>query len=224
MKKWFRFVSLGIFLLLSSASFAQDTLPRFSVRNVGNNRIILGWTNQFPTIKQISIQRSFDSLRKFTTILSVADPRAVQNGFADTKAPAPNMFYRLFYVLEGGTFYFTEAKRPILDTAKAVAVVVDKPKADTLVVEKPRGYVPSSYVFTNRNGYVYINLPDASRKDYSIKFFEDNGSFLFELKGIKQKALTLDKANFVHAGWFHFELYNDEKLVERHKFYLAKDF
>lgn len=224
MKKWFRFVGLGMFLLLGSASFAQDTLPRFSVRNVGNNRIILGWTNQFPTIKQISIQRSFDSLRNYTTILSVADPKAVQNGYADTKAPSPTMFYRLFYVLEGGSFYFTEAKRPRLDTAKAVVAVVEKPKVDTPVVEKPRGFVPSSYVFTNRNGYVYIKLPDANRKDYTIKFFEDNGDFLFELRGIKQKALTLDKANFVHAGWFHFELYNDEKLVERHKFYLAKDF
>lgn len=224
MKKWFRFVWIGVFLLLGSASFAQDTLPRFSVRNVGNSRIILGWTNQFPTIKQISIQRSFDSLRNYTTILSVADPKAVQNGYADTKPPSPNMFYRLFYVLEGGSFYFTEAKRPRIDTAKAVVAVVEKPRVDSPVVEKPRGYVPSSYVFTNRNGYVYINLPDAARKDYSIKFFEDNGDFLFELKGIKQKALTLDKANFVHAGWFHFELYNDQKLVERHKFYLAKDF
>jgi hypothetical protein len=224
MKKWLRYVWIGVFLLLGSASFAQDTLPRFSVRNVGNNRIILGWTNQFPTIKQISIQRSFDSLRNYTTILSVADPKAVQNGYADTKAPNTNMFYRLFYVLEGGSFYFTQAKRPRIDTAKAVAAVVEKPKVDSPVVEKPRGYVPSSYVFTNRNGYVYINLPDASRKNYSIKFYEENNSFLFELKDIKQKALTLDKANFVHAGWFTFELYNDQKLVERHKFYLAKDF
>lgn len=224
MKKWSRFVWLGVFLFLGAASFAQDTLPRFSVRNVGNNRIILGWTNQFPTIKQISIQRSFDSLRNYKTILSVADPKAVQNGFADTKAPSDNMFYRLFYVLEGGSFYFTEAKRPRIDTAKAIASVAEKFKVDSPVVEKPRGFVPSTYVFTNRNGYVYINLPDAARKEYSIKFFEENGGFLFELKSVKQKALTLDKANFEHAGWFTFELYNDEKLVERHKFYLAKDF
>jgi hypothetical protein len=224
MKKCVRLIWFVAFLLLSAASVAQDTLPRFSVRNIGNNRIILGWTNQFPTIKQISIQRSHDSLRNYKTILSVADPKAVTNGYADTKAPNDHMFYRLFYVLEGGTFYFTEAKRPKLDTAKAVVAVVEPPKADTPVAEKPKGFVPSSFVFTNRNGYVHINLPDANKKDYSIKFFEEDDSFLFELKNIKEKAMILDKANFVHAGWFIFELYNDEKLVERHKFYLPKDF
>lgn len=224
MKKWFRFVWFGVFIFLSTHSFAQDTLPKFSVRNVGNNRIILGWVNQFSTIKQISIQRSFDSLRNYKTILTVADPKAVQNGYADTKAPSDHMFYRLFYVLEGGNFFFTAAKRPFLDTAKAVTAVVAPLKVDTPAVEKPKGFVPSTFVFTNRNGYVNINLPDAGRKNYSIKFFEDDDSFLFELKNIKDRTLTLDKANFVHAGWFKFELYNNDQLMERHKFYLPKDF
>lgn len=223
MKKCMRLVWLCALVLVSSFALAQDTLPRFSVRNVGNNRIILGWINQFPTIKQISIQRSFDSLRNYKTILSVADPKAVQNGFADTKAPHGQMFYRLFYVLEGGNFYFTQVKRPVWDTARAAAVV-EPAKLDSTVVEKPKGFVPSSFVFTNNHGYVYINLPDAARRNYSIKFFEADNSFLFELKDIKEKSLTLDKANFVHAGWFTFELYNDNKLVERHKFYVPKDF
>jgi hypothetical protein len=79
-------------------------------------------------------------------------------------------------------------------------------------------------VYTNKEGYVFINLPDAPQKKYSLKFFEEDGSFLFEIKNIKDKGLTLDKANFYHAGWFNFELYNDEKLVEKHKFYLSKMF
>ena len=223
MKKRMRFVWLCALVLVSSFAMAQDTLPRFSVRNVGNNRIILGWINRFPTIKQISIQRSSDSLRNYKTILSVADPKAVQNGFADTKAPQGPVFYRLFFVLEGGSFYFTQVKRPVWDTAR-VAAVVEPAKLDSTVVEKPKGFVPSSFVFTNSLGYVYINLPDAARRNYSIKFFEADNNFLFELKDIKEKSLTLDKANFVHAGWFTFELYNDDKLVERHKFYLPKDF
>ena len=226
MKKCFRFVWFSVFILISSLAYGQDTLPRFSVRNVGNNRIIIGWVNRFPNITQISIQRSHDSLRNYKTILSVADPKAVQNGFADTKAPNDHMYYRLFFVLEGGNFYFSQIKRPIYDTTRQVttAIISDKPKVDTPVIEKPRGFVPSSFVYTNKNGYININLPDASKKNYSIKFFEENDDFLFELKNIKDKTLTLDKSNFIHAGWFKFELYNDEKLLEKHKFYVAKDF
>ncbi|MCW3073809.1 MAG: hypothetical protein JWP69_878 [Flaviaesturariibacter sp.] len=215
---------------------AQDTLPRFTVRNAGNNRTIIGWVNTIPNITQISIQRSFDSLKDYKTILTVADPKAVQNGFADTKAPNDHMFYRLFYVIQGGSFYFTKAQKP--DTSRASLPAGSRPviggiypngqSTDTLIdrhkpVKRP-DWEPSYYVYTNKEGYVYINLPDADEEKYSIKFFEEDNSPLFELKPIKEKGLILDKANFVHAGWFQFELYNGEKLVERNKFYLSKAF
>ena len=92
-----------------------------------------------------------------------------------------------------------------------------------MVIKKP-DFVPSFYVYTNKDGYVYINLPDAEKQKYRIKFYEENEEFLFEIKSIKQAGLTLDKTNFMQAGWYHFELFNDEKLVEKHKFYLAKEF
>lgn len=219
---------LFFFIGLSFSSFSQDTLPNFSVHNVGNDRVIIGWVNAFQNTRQISIQRSFDSLGTYKTILSVADPNAVQNGYADTKAPNDHMYYRIFYVLEGGKFYFTRAKKPILDTAHQVTaqqvinIKSGRTKTDSLI--KKDVFVPSFYVYTNNDGYVFLNLPDADEKKYNIKFYEEDNTFLFEIKNIKKPALTLDKANFIHAGWFKFELYNDEKLVERHKFYLSKDF
>jgi hypothetical protein len=211
-----------IVLFLSPVVFSQDTLPKFSVRNVGNNRFIIGWVNNYPLVKQISIQRSFDSLGIYKTILSVTDPNAVQNGFNDTKAPNDHMFYRLFIVLDKGVFLFTTPKKPTMDTAWA-----GKGKEPTDLKKDPTpapGFVPSSYVYTNKEGYVFINLPDASQKKYHIKFFEEDGTLLFELKNITDKGLTLDKANFFHGGWFNFELYKDDRLLERHKFYLSKMF
>lgn len=209
-----------IAMLVCNNALTQDTLPKFSVRNVGNNRVIIGWVNNYQQIKQISIQRAFDSLGIYKTILSVTDPSAVQNGFNDTKAPNDHMFYRLFIVLDRGQFFFTTPKKPVLDTTWTGKEKYSNAKTET----NPLGFSPSSYVYTNREGYVFINLPDARQKKYHIKFFEEDGTPLFELKNITEKGLTLDKANFYHGGWFHFELYNDDKLLERHKFYLSKMF
>jgi hypothetical protein len=142
------------------------------------------------------------------------------------------MFYRLFVVLDKGQFFFTNPMKPVMDTTRSITrsknINLQKDTSSyggikPIVPKKPE-FVPSFYVYTNRDGYVFLNLPDAERKKYSIKFYEDDGSFLFEIQTIKEPALTLDKTNFLHAGWFRFELYNDEALVEKNKFYLAKEF
>jgi len=223
---------------------AQDTLPKFSVKNVGDNRIIVSWTNTFESIKQISIQRSFDSLTKYKTILSVPDPTTPQNGFADTKATNDHMFYRLFILLDKGVYLFSDAKRPVLDTMASIGkkdrldVTGIKDSLGNLnaglpaldVKNKPLGFVASKYVYTYKDGYVKIDLPENENlaagkagKKYSIKFFDDE-EFLFELKDIKEKTFRIDKTNFYHGGWFKFELYEDDKLIEKNKFYLARDF
>ncbi len=89
---------------------------------------------------------------------------------------------------------------------------------------KPYVYTPSMYVFTQKDGYVQIHLPEAETKDYSIKFFEEDDRFLFELKKILKPSLKIDRTSFYHAGWFKFELYENKKLLEKHKFFLQKDF
>jgi len=90
---------------------------------------------------------------------------------------------------------------------------------------KHNTFPPSPYVYTNMDGYVRISLPDNEKaKKYSIKFFEEDGTFLFELKDIKERNFKIDKTNFYHAGLFRFELYEDGKLLEKYKFYLEKDF
>ena len=227
-----RFIYLYFLIILMlvgfSGAIAQDTLPKFSVRNAGSNRIIIGWVNNYPVTKQISIQRSFDSLKNYKTILSVADPSAIQNGFADTKAANDHMFYRLFINLDKGEFFVTQPKKPFIDSSVILTPVVNQPKFKEDIINKPipkkPDFVPSFYVYTNKDGYVFINLPDADKKKYHIKFFEENDDLLFEIKNIKEPALTLDKTNFIHSGWFKFELYSDEKLVEKNKFYLSKEF
>jgi len=226
------FAVLAACFLSFNAAAQQDTLPNFSVKNGGGNRYIIGWTNPFPDMKQISIQRSHDSLRNYKTILSVADPKAIQNGFVDTQAPNDHMYYRIFYVVGDGMFFFTEAKKPVIDTTRATtAVELDGqvPAAVTGVVKeaevvKKPSYVPSFYVYTKNDGNVFLNLPNADKDDYRIKFFEENGKLLFEIKDIKETGLVLDKANFHRSGWYHFELFKDDKVIEKHRFFIPKSF
>lgn len=218
---------------------AQDTLPKFAVKNVGNNRIIIAWTNTFSTIKQISIQRSFDSLKNFKTILTVPDATTPQNGYVDAKAPTPTMFYRLYILLDKGVYLFSDSKRPVWDTAVKRAVgSMENPALNYPVIPNGSGngpvvsnngvkadlWVPSKYVYTFRDGYIRISLPDDQEKKYSIKFFTDNDKLLFELKDIKERNFKLDKANFYRAGWFKFELYENGELKEKNKFYLPREF
>lgn len=238
------------FIFTANLLLAQDTLPNFMVKNAGNNRILIGWVNNYETVTQISIQRSFDSLTGYKTILTVADPSSPQNGYVDAKATNDHMFYRLFILLDKGRYVFSPAKKPFLDTARNTQITPQRitdsirktnpfyVKLDSLlgkdtiaspnavnIKNRPAGYVPSLYVFTNKDGYVKVNLPGEDKpKKYSIKFFDAEQTLLFELKEVKERSFKLDKANFYHAGWFFFELYEDEKLLERHKFYLEKDF
>ena len=299
-----------IIILASGYLAAQDTLPKFTVSTKGNNRVLISWTNNYPSITQISIQRSTDSLRNFKTLLSVPDANIPQNGFVDTKASTLFMFYRLFIVLDSGKYVFTNSKRPFWDTARIASrpvavkngvsssrrVIIsdsmeineantlrdklnEKPltvadsairkiepekfftikRRDTILFLLPekgfkafrdsvvyktkdtmvfrssdtiliKSFIPkevfkvSIYIFSEKDGNISISLPDASTKKYSVKFFDEKNNPLFEIVHVKENSLLLDKSNFLRAGWFRFELYEDGKLKEKNKFFVPKDF
>jgi hypothetical protein len=306
-----RTLVFSFILLFSSIVRAQDTLPRFSVTARGPGKILISWHNHYPTVSQISIQRSTDSLKYFTTLLTVPDPHLPENGAMDLKASHPNYFYRLFIVLQEGKYLFTSSKKPQAttgvtpaasqeDTDETDAVLsktdhqrvmfldpgslkgkpqIKSPttiqggfrqlevqqrsvfvkKGGTLLGQIPgnklrafsdslltktkdtlifidgdsllilpfvpkEAYHVSSYVFTGKYGNIQVALPDAAKKHYAVKFFDDSSKLLFELSAIKAPSLILDKSNFLHAGWFRFELYEDGQLKEKNKLFIPKEF
>ncbi|MBL7751729.1 MAG: hypothetical protein JNN29_10100 [Chitinophagaceae bacterium] len=267
------FLVLTLFVITMNLSAqVKDSLPQFKVTNFGPQRTLVNWVNGYPSVKQISIQRSNDSLRNFTTILTVPDPLNRENGYLDTKAPKDNMFYRLFIVIDGANFVFSKSQRPFFDTTRPVAPAVSQTETPKLVIpltekapdsvivmvldtltdqyipkkikndkalvladsinklqapglksnNKPNVFVPSMRLFTNAEGYLRISLEDFDKKKYSIKFYEDNDNFLFEIKEVKRPYLVLDKTNFFHAGWFKFELFENGKILEKHRFFISK--
>ena len=305
---------LLVFLFVLDVA-GQDTLPGFSAILKDNGKVIISWRNNYPVINQISIQRSSDSLKNFTTLLSVPDPTIPENGFVDSKAKGTTMYYRLFILLGNSKYLFTKSKKavtelvavlqktepveneitlnrvdnqrifyqqenttrhnptvsgPLKTTAPAIVKVektvyikmrdsligkvsgkmiaafrdsvISKTKdtllfvhADTILIknyiapitppkEVKEVYKISTFVFTGKDGNVNISLADASRKKYSVKFFEQDNTPILEVKEIKDLLLIVDKVNFVHSGWFRFELYEDGKLKEKNKLYIPKDF
>jgi len=89
----------------------QSTLPDFQViqRNGVN---IISWNNEIKEITQLIIQRSVDSLTGFRSIVSMPDPTTLTNGFVDRKSGSKLFFYRIFYVMPGGRYVFTESQKP----------------------------------------------------------------------------------------------------------------
>lgn len=117
---------IGKFLKLLSALFfitgffqaaqAQDTLPNFTASDKGRGNVVISWNNPFPNVAQVAVQRSYDSLRRFSTIYSAESPELPQNGFTDKVLPGLKVYYRIFYSLQGGAYFFSKSKRPGVDT------------------------------------------------------------------------------------------------------------
>ncbi len=218
------FLVAGIFFSIAAA--AQEQLPDFSVYKVGEgrSRTVISWTQNYPLIKQIYIQRSTDSVNFFKTIVSMPDPNMKQNGFADNTAPSDNMFYRIFVLMDQGKFVFTKSKRPSIDSlGLADAYSVEEKATNQPTNFLPAGFVPSKYVFTSADRYVRVELP-ADNKQYTIKFFSDNMQPLFELNKFKERRFKLDRSYFLSAGYINFELYANNTLVEKNKLYLPREF
>ena len=271
-----RKIILSLLICISAFAHAQDSLPAFSVVNKGNNRVIISWNNKYKQVKQISIQRSTDSLANFKSLITVPDPNNRQNGYLDSKAPTDNMFYRLYIHVDGANFIVTRSKRPANDSIR-IALLADSAnkkitdsnylkivekiinqnlpdsaltteelvilrryrnskldllpdslskKIDAVIKTKnnPGVVIPMYRIIANKDGLVRISLADFNNKKYSIRFYEDDNTFLFELKDIKEASLMLEKSNFHHSGWFKSELYENEKLVEKNRFFIPKDF
>ena len=215
-------ILLAFFIMtgLSHSSFGQDTLPNITVTKLGR-KVLVSWVNPYTNATNINIQRSPDSLKNFSTIGSVINVDASTNGFVDTKEFLPsNQYYRLFISLSGGSYIFTPSFRPSEDTSN-LDIALEIPQVEEL--KGKSWFVPSRYIYTGKDNNVIISLRDAEKKHYSIRFFEDDGTFLFELNKITKPFLIVDKVNFGHSGLFKFELFNNREIVEKHKFYIPRD-
>jgi hypothetical protein len=369
------FSAIVLFSAIQAHAQLPPPLPDLAVRELARGKIQISWYSPDGNCIQLAVQRSRDSSQNFRTIFSAQSPELVNNGFVDNRPMLGKAYYRIFYVVQGGAYYFSRAimietkQAPMPITAlstdpgdKELTTIYIQNKAaytlnkaeykhfkdsintktkdalrrisnyavewkpaknnkkkdfvrvyikdmmyaelskkqypqfrdsiktktnDTLFIindshiqlhpavpmvvgtvfiyrndslllqmetelywrfkdsiatltkdtlfAKERNRIeihpfmpkyvwrPSRYIYTNTRGYITINLPLAKQHKYHVIFYEEDGSELFRIKTIKEAELILDKTDFIHAGWFSFELFEDDKLKEKNKFYLSKD-
>jgi hypothetical protein len=120
--------------------------------------------------------------------------------------------------------YYKTFKDSMARTTKDTLFIVSQ---DEIVIKPYNLYnyfKPSVYVINNPDGFIEVKLPEATTKNYKLIFFDTDGKKLFTINHITETDIVIDKVNFQHAGWFNFELYEDDKLKERNKILLQKDF
>lgn len=228
---------MGMLLLGSTPLLAQDTLPRITVHHM-SKKVVVSWRNTYGArISTLNIQRSKDSLKGFTTIGSVLNPTARENGYVDAKAPDTLHFYRVFVAFEGGDYFFSKSKRPQAPPPPPEEPVRDEPEDDkpikptedtvyaTPVITKPvvNVFVPSKWVFTGKDNNLIISLPEAGPKSYELTISTIDSVQLFHIKSIREPYLILEKSNFMRAGWYRYELKENGTVKEVHKFYIGKE-
>ncbi len=228
-----------MFFVCGKNVIAQDTLPNISVKNI-NNQIVVSWKNNYKlNIANLNIQRSYDSTKNFITIGTVLNPTSKENGYVDRKALNPaKQFYRVFIAFEGGTYLFSLSHHPVIDTSHIAPIITEIIKNEVLPATDenllppfknpvkpaaPKGFVPSKYIFTGKDNNLVISLPDAAKEKFSLHFFDEKDKLVFEIKKIKEPWLIVEKVNFLHTGWFYYQLFNDGILLEKYKFYIGAD-
>jgi hypothetical protein len=142
-------------------------------------------------------------------------------------APEPEKFY---FVKKRDTLVATINAKELKKFRDSVVIKTKDTLAfvglDTIVLKPfvPKEvYKPSKFVYTEKDGNVAINLPFTGMHHYSIKFFDMQGIPQFDIAEVKESPLLIDKVNFLKSGWYKFELYEDGKIKEKHRFFIPKE-
>jgi hypothetical protein len=250
MKQLSRFLLSAIIITVSAFSLKAQTinppvLPDFSAL-IKTGKIQLDFISGFRDVKFIGVQRSLDSVLNFTTIGLINNPNESRNSYQDGRPQPGSNYYRLFIQFNNGRYIYTKVllavpdstidnsrKLQLADVKEAIAAAKEAAAASGTTPDKEKNappkeekivWHPSNYVYTTADGNINIKLPDAAEKKYTVRFFEADGSFLFEISKVKEPFLILEKAIFLHAGWFNFEIFQDGKSYEKWNLFIPLNY
>jgi hypothetical protein len=82
---------------------------------------------------------------------------------------------------------------------------------------------PSVHVYTTPQGQVVMVLPPEKTNQFTLKFYKDDGTPLFTMNKVRDSHVTIDKTNFIRSGWFRFELYENNAMKEKNRFFIPRE-
>ncbi|WP_295118199.1 hypothetical protein [uncultured Chitinophaga sp.] len=208
-------------------------LPNFQAL-IKTGKIQLDFISGFRGVSSIGVQRSLDSVLNFNTIGYIADANAMRATYVDNKPLPGKNFYRLLITFTSGRFMYTKTFMALEDSTINANTKLSASDIREMTSKNPPGekkdkevvipWKPSNYVYTTADGNINIKLPEAPKKKYSVKFFEANGAPLFEIDQVMEPFLIIEKAIFLHAGWFNFEIHEEGKVLEKWNFYIPLNY
>ncbi len=102
----------SVFISMAIHSFSQAPLPDFTIKKGTQNQKVISWQNNYgDMISVLNIQRSTDSVRDFRTVYSEPNPSLAVNAFTDTRSVPGMDYYRIYYQMKNGSYYFSKAKK-----------------------------------------------------------------------------------------------------------------
>lgn len=213
---------------MALSAFGQESLPGFSLTE-RNDKVVISWTNPYPNLIQLNIQRSYDSLKYFATVFSPESPNMAQNGYTDNVKPSGRVFYRLFYVMAGGDYYFTKSKRAGVYTGTSstsgdVAASRDI-KSNALTNIDPTdqrlvGVNIKDVLYKQLPAYLFKNFRDSILKQTKDTLFAINDSIVSLSPYIQKEVWRASRYIFVNTdGYINIYLPKVEEKKYQVKFF-----
>jgi hypothetical protein len=227
----FIFIPCFLFSLFTHAQLALLPSLQIETQNAQNK---ISWNSQYDGIKSIAVQRSNDSVKNFSAIGTINNPKKGMGSFLDQHPLVGKNFYRLSIEFAGDVNWSSNIYKVMLDSA-TIAQSLESKLNTGLTNAKIDGsstvgknsanangttatdfyYTPSSHIYTNSyTGHINISLGDAVAKKYNVRFLDPNKNEVLKISRILKTHLILDKNNFNNKGTYKFELLNGQELVE----------
>lgn len=80
---------------------------------------------------------------------------------------------------------------------------------------------PSKRIFTDKDNNVITKLFNVKGNNYVIRFLTEDYKLIFEVKNPPDDYFVIEKVNFRQGGWYQFEIYKNDFLLEENKFFIS---